>query len=62
MDKLYVWLPISIVIFILWAQTIATTLYGLTVCGFLCVAFLSAAAIVILFYNLWYRWHLAKRI
>ncbi len=62
MDKLYVWLPISIVVFILWGQTIATTLYGLTVCGFLCVAILSVAVLLILFYNLWYKGHLTKRI
>lgn len=48
-------MPIAIVLYIVWAQTIATTLYGVTVCGYLTVAFVSVAVFCILFYSVWYK-------
>ena len=54
--------PLSIIVYILWAQCIATTLYGITVCGFLTVANLSIIALILLFYNLYYHGHLEAKI
>jgi hypothetical protein len=61
-DKLFVLTPLAIVIYILWGQCLATTLYGVTVCGFLTVANLSVIALILLFYNLFYRGHLETKI
>jgi len=47
-----------IVVFILWVQSIGTTLYGLAVCGYLTIAFVSLTILLILFYNLYYREYL----
>jgi hypothetical protein len=61
-DKLFVLAPLAIVVYILWGKCIATTLYGVTVCGFLTVANLSIIALILLFYNLFYRGHLEGNI
>lgn len=61
-DKLFVLTPLAIVVYILWGQCIATTLYGVTVCGFLTVANLSIIALILLFYNLYYHGHLSVKI
>ena len=45
-------------VFILWVQSIGTSLYGFAVCGYLTIAFLALALILILFYNLYYREYL----
>jgi hypothetical protein len=57
---MYVYVPIAIVIYILWAQCIAATPYGQTVCGFLTVANLSIVAILVAFYNIFYRSYLER--
>lgn len=57
-DKVFVLTPLAIVVYILWGQCIATTLYGVTVCGFLTVANLAVITLIILFYNLYYHGHL----
>ena len=61
-DKLFVITPLAIVIYILWGQCIATTLYGVTVSVFLTVANLSVIALILLFYNLFYRDYLERKI
>ncbi len=61
-EKLFLLTPLAIVIYILWGQCIATTLYGVTVCGYLTVANLSLITLIILFYNLFYRRHLEDKI
>lgn len=61
-DKMFVLTPLAIVIYILWGQCIATTLYGVTVSGFLTVANLSVIALILLFYNLYYHGYLENKI
>jgi hypothetical protein len=40
-----------IIIYIVWAQSIATTPYGLTVCGYIVVGELSVILLLIILYN-----------
>jgi hypothetical protein len=62
MEKIYAITQLSIVVNILWVQSIATTPYGLTVCGFLAVASLAVIGFLVLFFNCYYRDHLQNKI
>ena len=54
--------PIVIVVYILWVQTIAKTLYGLTVCGFLTVGELGVMLLILLIYNCGYHDYLCRKV
>jgi hypothetical protein len=61
-DRIYPFAHLAIVIYILWAQCIATTLYGITVCGFLTVVNVTVITLIISFYNFYYRSYLEEKI
>ena len=68
MDKLFVYTPLAIVVYILWAQCIAVNpksdppFYGQTVCGWLTVVNLAIITALIIFYFAYYRRHLENKI
>lgn len=62
MDRIYAITQLEIVCNILWVQSIATTTYGLTVCGFLTVAGLAVIFSLIFYFNCYYRDYLQNTI
>ena len=61
-DKYFVIAPIVIVVYILWVQTIAKSLYGYTVCGFLTVGELAVMVLILLIYNCGYHDYLCRKV
>lgn len=55
-------MPIAVILEILWVQSIAVDKYGITVGGFLGVAIMAAAGLLILFYKLYLEGSLESEI